>query len=309
MSRAGVQQEESFLANFRRFFIRGMAALLPTLLTIAILVWAYNLIDRYIGQYISAGFIALLASTVGPPSDAVVDPVNDAIRYGDRIPEWDDEKGRWLTEQYKFLSYARRHPSDSRRLERATVLWRLAFAKYHLHLVGFVIAIILVYFVGFFLASFYGRTTFRLMEQLQSRIPLVKAVYPYVKQLTEFIFGEKKIEFTLVVAVEYPRKGIRSIGLVTGSGLRTLQALEPDELVTIFIPSSPTPFTGYVITVPRSEIVELPLTIDEAIRFTVSGGVIRPEHQSAEARVLASNPEAVGAAARESGSRGGAKPS
>lgn len=293
MSRADARQEESFLANFRRFFFRGMAALLPTLLTIAILVWAYNLIDRYIGQYISAGFITLLASAVGPPSDTVIDPREDAIRYGTRIPEWDDSKGQWLTEEYKFLTYVRRNPSDSRRLERSAVLWRLAFAKYHLHLVGFIVAIILVYFVGFFLASFYGRTTFRMLERLQTRIPLVKAVYPYVKQLTEFIFGERKIEFTLVVAVEYPRKGIRSLGLVTGPGLRTLQALAPDELVTIFIPSSPTPFTGYVITVPRSDVVELPLTIDETIRFTVSGGVIRPDHQQIKSSTLAARPAVV----------------
>jgi uncharacterized membrane protein len=254
-----------------------MAALLPTLLTIAILVWAYNLIDRNIGQYISAGFVTVLARSVGPPSAAVIRPTEDAIRYGTRIPEWDNEQGRWLTEEYKFLAYLRQHPSDSRRVERAVVLWRLAFAKYHLHLVGFVIAIVLVYFVGFSLASFYGRTTFRLIERLQSRIPLVKAVYPYVKQLTEFVFGEKKIEFTLVVAVEYPRKGIHSIGLVTGAGLRPLQAMAPQELVTVFVPSSPTPFTGYVITIPRSDVLELPLTIDEAVRFVVSGGVIQPD--------------------------------
>lgn len=282
-----------------------MAALLPTLLTIAILVWAYNLIDRYIGQYISTGFITLLARSVGPPSTTVIDPAEDAVLYGTRIPEWDDRKGRWLTEEYKFLDFLREHPSDSRRVERAAVLWRLAFAKYHLHLVGFVIAIILVYFVGFFLASLYGRTTFRMLERLQTRIPLVKAVYPYVKQLTEFVFGEKKLEFTLVVAVEYPRKGIRSIGLVTGSGLRTLQALAPSELVTIFIPSSPTPFTGYVITVPRADVVELPLTIDEAIRFTVSGGVIQPASQSMAGLAPGTAPAPDRAEPGESGSRPG----
>jgi len=85
-----------------------------------------------------------------------------------------------------------------------------------------------------------------------------------------------------VVAVEYPRKGIWSIGLATNPGMRTLHESTGEDLLTVFIPSSPTPVTGYTITVGRDKIIDLPMSIDEALRFTISGGVIQPDHQLVE---------------------------
>jgi uncharacterized membrane protein len=79
--------------------------------------------------------------------------------------------------------------------------------------------------------------------------------------------------------VEYPRKGIWSVGFLTGDPLQSIQQKIPDS-VTIFIPSSPTPFTGYTITVPRKDTIDLPMTVEEAIRFAVSGGVLVPDHQA-----------------------------
>ena len=79
-----------------------------------------------------------------------------------------------------------------------------------------------------------------------------------------------------VVAVQYPRAGIWSIGLRTGRPMPTVQRAVGDRLVTVFIPSSPTPVTGYVIQVPVSDVIDLNMTIDEALRFTISGGVIQP---------------------------------
>ena len=111
------------------------------------------------------------------------------------------------------------------------------------------------------------------------RVPVVKQVYPYVKQVTDFLLSERKVEFSRVVAVEYPRKGIWSMGLVTGPGLRTLTRSVRTDLLTVFIPSSPTPVTGYTITVRQDEVIDLPLSIDDALRFTVSGGVIVPASQ------------------------------
>ena len=84
------------------------------------------------------------------------------------------------------------------------------------------------------------------------------------------------MEFSRVVAVEYPRKGVWSIGLVTGPGMRTLQNANEGVYLTVFIPSSPTPVTGYTITVRRDEVIDLPVHVDDALRFTVSGGVIMP---------------------------------
>jgi hypothetical protein len=81
-----------------------------------------------------------------------------------------------------------------------------------------------------------------------------------------------------VVLVQYPRKGIWTIGLHTGGAIRKIDDMI-GECVTVFIPSSPTPFTGYTIIVPKEDVIDAPLTIDEALRFVVSGGVLVPEHQ------------------------------
>jgi len=268
----------SFWAAFRRFFLRGLGALLPTLLTIAILIWAYNLVDRHMGRYINGGFIAVLAKTIGPPRG--IDPVNDALKYGTRT-DIIDAQGRFLTREYQIIN----HPVHAARgsYERNKALWQIAFAKYRLGLIGFLAAVIIVWFVGFFLASLVGRRTYQGAERLFYRLPVVKAIYPYVKQVTDFILSERKLQFSGVVAVQYPRQGIWSVGLVTGSGLRTLHEKTGARTLTVFIPSSPTPFTGYTITVEAREVVELPMTIDEAIRFVVSGGVIKPPNQQVEA--------------------------
>jgi uncharacterized membrane protein len=81
-----------------------------------------------------------------------------------------------------------------------------------------------------------------------------------------------------VVAIEPHAKGIWSVGLVTGGGLRPLSESVGQDMVTVFIPSTPTAFTGYVVVVPRETLVELPLTVEEAMRLLVSGGVIEPDH-------------------------------
>ncbi len=109
-----------------------------------------------------------------------------------------------------------------------------------------------------------------------SRIPLIRAIYPNVKQVTDFLLSERPVEFSGVVAVEYPRKGVWSIALSTGGPMKQVQSEVSEELVTVFVPSSPTPVTGYVLQVPSTEIIKLSMTIDEALRFTISGGVIKP---------------------------------
>ncbi|GAH87960.1 unnamed protein product, partial [marine sediment metagenome] len=94
---------------------------------------------------------------------------------------------------------------------------------------------------------------------------------------------EKKKMFSRVVAVEYPRKGIWSMGFVTGSGLKRVVDNVKKEFLTVLIPTSPTPFTGFVIMVPKKQTIELDMTVEEALRFAVSGGVIAPTGERAAA--------------------------
>ena len=229
----------TFMQDFRRFFFRGLAAVLPTILTLAIVVWVFKQIHQYAGQYINIAITYLLA----------------LIRtYRENPANFDDVLAARADALLKYWT---------------TWFWW----------VGFLVAIVGVYIFGRFVGSFFGRWMIRLIEGGFFRIPLIKAVYPHVKQVTEFLLTERKVPSSRVVAVEYPRKGIWSIGLVTSPGMRKLRERVDHELLTIFVPSSPTPVTGYTITVRSDEVIELPLTIDEALKFTVSGGVIMPSSQ------------------------------
>ena len=144
---------------------------------------------------------------------------------------------------------------------------------------GFVIAFIGICVLGAILASVVGKTLWRMFERALMRTPVLKKVYPYIKQITDFFLTKEKLSFTRVVAFEYPRKGTWAMGMVTGSGLKKLVEKKEKEFLTIFLPTSPTPFTGFVILVPKEETIELDITIEEAFRFTVSGGVIAPLEQ------------------------------
>jgi len=275
---------ESGWEDFKRFFLRGLAALLPALLTIAVVVWAYHVLDAYVGQHVTRGLIAVCARTLSEPK--LVGP-EDALAYGCPIDEWHPVDGRRLTAEYKVITHKALESQDNEIRKRAETarklaLWNTVFAKYKLNIIGFLIAAVFVYFMGVFLASLVGRTTWRAAERALFRIPVIKAIYPNFKQVTDFVLSERKLEFSGVVAVEYPRKGLWSIGLRTGPPMKSVAKAAGKELVTIFIPSSPTPVTGYVITVPVEDTIDLALSIDEALRFTISGGVIKPPYERME---------------------------
>lgn len=293
---------DSFSGDFRRFFLRGLGALVPTLLTFAILVWAYRFVNDNVGVHITWCLKQLCSSVSATPAPGFVNAETDPLIYGTPLDEW-NEQGQRLTIEYKMIHHsALDHPDKKQQnhaiKERNRALWDIAFRKYRLGMLGFLIAIILVYFVGFFLASFIGRTSWRAMESLLQRIPLIRAIYPNVKQVTDFLLSERQVEFSGVLLVQYPRAGVWSLALVTGAPMKRLQSSIPDELVTVFIPSSPTPVTGYVIQLPRRDTVELPISIDEALRFTISGGVIKPGEMEGAPVAASALPAAPGALLR-----------
>ncbi len=236
-----------FGGDFRRFFFRGLAAMLPALLTVMIIVWVLQFVDIHVGAH-----------------------VNKLVK--------------WIVVQW--MSVAGRHELS---LRGPDVLWnrvKLFWEDWQFNWVGFILSFVLIYVFGRFVASILGRAMWRLIERSFFRLPIVKQIYPSVKQVTDFLLAERKMEFSQVVAVEYPRKGIWSLGLVTNEGMRTLREVLGQDLVTVFVPSSPTPVTGYTITVQRSEVIDLPLSIDDALRLTISGGVIMPLSQMPLSRAM-----------------------
>ena len=263
-------------SNFRKFFIRGLGILLPTVLTIWILIAAYQFVQYRIAEPINQGVRELVVHLTDYPA-VVEEEVLDheaKLRQGTQadkalLKTWRDRGESQYKEALRF---------DARRVK---LLSRWNGYKPALDLIGLAIAAILIYIVGLLVGSLLGRAAYARGESLLKRAPIVRHIFPHVKQVTDFFVGGagKQMQFNRVVAVEYPRKGVWSGGLVTGNTMRTIQDRAQADCMTIFVPSSPTPFTGYVITVPKEDTIDLPISIDDALRFTISGGVIVPEEQ------------------------------
>jgi uncharacterized membrane protein len=189
-----------------------------------------------------------------------------------------------LTIAVQFLNSYIAQPLGGMVLSILSLITDLSILKEHAAIfraiIGFPLALLIVIFVGYF-ATILGRWLFVGIEKyLLMRIPIVSLIYPYAKQLIDtFLNKDKKKDFKAVVAVEYPRKGIYAIGFITSDGIKDLQASSGKEIVTVFMPSSPTPFTGWTIMAPKEEIISLTMSVDDAIRFLVSGGILTPPKQ------------------------------
>ena len=153
----------------------------------------------------------------------------------------------------------------------------LKYLKPHVLLpVFFTFFVLLLYLLGRFLAYGIGRVVYNAMEVTISQLPLIRVVYTSVKQVTDFVFSESETEFTRVVAVEYPRRGIWSLGFVTGGSLHSVAAAASEPVLSVLVPTSPMPATGFTITVRKSETIDLDITVDQAFQFIVSCGVVVP---------------------------------
>ena len=210
-------------AKKRGLFVRGLIILLPTIITIFLLLVAFRFINSNIAQPLGAFIIYIINLT---PKEVSKDPV-------------------WAS------------------------------------LVGFPVTIIIIYLVGYFTASFLGKKLFKGIEVwIMTRFPIIKEVYPYARQFIDtFISIEKKTEFKSVVAVEFPHPGIYATGFVTADGLKDLRDHTGQKIITVFVPTSPAPFTGFTLFVPEDKVIPLNMTIDEAIRIVMSGGVLTPPSQ------------------------------
>ena len=145
---------------------------------------------------------------------------------------------------------------------------------------GIVGTVLLVLLVGMLTANYLGRTLVTLSEHLMGKIPLIKGIYGLFKQVTETIFSKDKGGFRKVVLIEYPRRGIWSVGFLTGSAEGELQRVTPQRLLNVFVPTTPMPTSGFYVLVPEEDVMELQMTVDEAFKLIVSGGMVAPPDRS-----------------------------
>ncbi|WP_378951269.1 DUF502 domain-containing protein [Mesorhizobium sp. ANAO-SY3R2] len=145
---------------------------------------------------------------------------------------------------------------------------------------GLIVALVLITLIGFLTANFIGRAIVLFGERLLTRTPLVRGLYKALKQLFETALSDKNEMFRTVGMVEYPRKGVWSIVFVAGdkrSEINEKLDQEGDPLMAVFMPCTPNPTTGFLMYVPKSEVVLLDMSIEDGAKLIVSAGLVAPE--------------------------------
>lgn len=217
----------------KKFFTKGLVALLPLLVTFAVVYLVISFIYSYIGVPVGTFLKWFVPKITGLTQDKLV------------------EIGFWK--------------------------W---FYETGAPIVGFVLGVILTFFIGILVATFLGKKIYQLFEKLLVKLPIFRQIYPYAKQFTGFLISdENKIEFKSVVLVPFPSNGVWSIGFITGDGIRCLNDMTKKRCLCVFVPTSPTPFSGFVVYVPQEDVLPVPISIEEAMRIVISCGILSPAHQ------------------------------
>jgi uncharacterized membrane protein len=155
--------------------------------------------------------------------------------------------------------------------------WRPdALLGFHVPGLGLVLSLVVVAVTGVVVANLLGRRLVSIWEALVARIPLVSTVYGAAKQVVETVFSSSGRSFRKVVLVEYPRRGVWCLALQTADSLGEVQAKTGEEVVAVFVPTTPNPTSGFVVMVPRSEVVELDMSVDDGLKMIISMGIVVP---------------------------------
>ena len=129
---------------------------------------------------------------------------------------------------------------------------------------------------GLFAANIVGRSMVNFWESVLDRIPVVRSVYSAAKNFAEVVFSDSSNSFKQVLLIEYPRKGVFSLAFQTSSELGEVQGRTGEEVVCTFVPTTPNPTSGFIIIVPKKDVVELDMEVDEALKMIISLGVVVP---------------------------------
>tara|TARA_B100000029_G_scaffold474478_3_gene516836 strand:+ start:106 stop:840 length:735 start_codon:yes stop_codon:yes gene_type:complete len=141
---------------------------------------------------------------------------------------------------------------------------------------GVVVLVVFLIIIGALTRVLLGRWIVRGGEHLLGRMPVVRSIYAATKQIVETVLANQSDAFRQVVLFEYPRRGSWAIGFVTGKTTGEVQNITEDEVVNVFLPTTPNPTSGYLLFLPRKELVELSMTVEEGIKMIISGGIVTP---------------------------------
>lgn len=226
-----------------------------------------------------------------PPKRLAADKVdrNDAyVVFGNHAVPYND-----------YIEVAQRLPESQMPRSTTGLYMELGLTRYFLgvvplSLLAVLILLALIFFLGRVVTARVGSWSVSLFERkVIGGLPVVRNVYSSVKQITDFLFSENQIEYRRVVAVEYPRKGIWSLGFVTGESMLQIVETAGEPCVTVLIPTSPMPMTGYTMSIPKSAVLDLDITVEQAFQFCVSCGVLVPPQQKPKTVIAETIEQAV----------------
>jgi uncharacterized membrane protein len=141
---------------------------------------------------------------------------------------------------------------------------------------GFIMVILIILTVGFVVSHLFTKRTLPVIEGWFLKLPGVRQIYPPIKQIVSFIFSKNAFEFKRVVLVQYPSPGIWSVGFMTNESFREAQELAGEELVHVLIGTTPGPWSGFLILVPKKDVKFMKMTVEESMKLIISGGILKP---------------------------------
>ena len=142
---------------------------------------------------------------------------------------------------------------------------------------GLLFVFIMLTFIGFLTAGLIGRYIIKLGERIIARLPIIRSVYGALKQIFETVLKTSSKSFREVVLIEYPRKGIWAIGFITGDTKGEVQASLKEDIVNVFLPTTPNPTSGFLLFLPRKDLKILNMNVEEGIKMVISGGIVTPK--------------------------------
>jgi uncharacterized membrane protein len=157
--------------------------------------------------------------------------------------------------------------------------WRPeAVVGFHIPGLGTILTLLIIFFTGLATRNFIGNRVVQIWEGILVRIPVVNAIYSSVKQVSDTLFSSSGNAFRKALLVEYPRKGCWTIAFLTGIPGGDVKNHLVGDYVSLYVPTTPNPTSGFFLMVPRADTVELDRTVDAALKYIVSMGVVAPEY-------------------------------
>ena len=286
-----IDPKKAGVRPFRSAVLRGLGIVVPPLMTVVIVLWIVGTVQNYLLEPVNLGARNLLIRSIADvrqESELAPEVRSREIVTIDGLVYRRLESGSYIRKNVYDVVAAhageRQVPATSDEVYARYV--ELTYLRPYLAIPFFLCLFILaLYLLGKFLAAGIGRFFLNLFEAAIVRIPLVRNVYSAVKQVSDFLLTEREFRSSSVVAIEYPRKGLWTIGMVTGEGIADLEATAGEPLLSVFVPTSPMVLNGFIVTIRKSEAIELSITVDQALQFFVSCGVVIPRSQVEKMRV------------------------